>query len=317
MKRLPGAKQQELARAKRQEWATLALRLSVVAALYGVVGNSQALSAIWLKSLWALWPPAAFLVAVALERRPTGRRFPFGFYRAVSIGFMTSALSLVAMGVYLLVAGLQSHVIHDPDKLPAIGQSAPWWAWPGWWVIAALAYSLLVPGVIGRRRLTHARNLHDKGLYADASMGKVNALAAATAMAGVVGIGLGAPALDIVATLVIGAGIFIQGLRHLYTAVCDLMDEMPRTLGTNQLDPLAETIRCHLKAAPGVAAAYVRLREEGRMLTGIGQVELDAATADLYDLARLRDTILTLDWRLIDFQIAPSVTRTNGPADAD
>ena len=309
MRPLPADKQQELASARRQEWATLALRASVIAVLYGVVGNSQALSAIWLKSLWALWPPAAFLIAVALERRPASRRFPFGFYRAVSIGFLTSALSLVAMGVYLLVAGLQSHVVHAPDKLPAIGQNAAWWQWLGWWVIAALAYSLAVPLLIGRRRMTHARNLHDKGLYADASMGKVNALAAATALVGVVGIGIGAPALDIAATLVIGAGIFTQGTVHLYTAVCDLMDEMPRTLGTNRLDPLAENIRRRLTEAPGVATARVRLREEGRMLTGIGLVELDTATTEVDDLARLRDVILALDWRLIDFQIAPTTAR--------
>ena len=140
-------------------------------------------------------------------------------------------------------------------------------------------------------------------------MGKVNALAAATALVGVVGIGIGAPALDIAATLVIGAGIFTQGTVHLYTAVCDLMDEMPRTLGTNRLDPLAENIRRRLTEAPGVATARVRLREEGRMLTGIGLVELDTATTEVDDLARLRDVILALDWRLIDFQIAPTTAR--------
>ena len=191
-RRLPADKEKELAAARRQEWATWGLRLTVIAALYGVVGNSQALSAIWFKSLWALWPPLAFLAASALERRPPSRRFPFGFYRAVSIGFLTSALSLVAMGAYLIVSGLQSHVLDDPDKLATISAMPAWWQWPGWWVVAALAYSMAVPLVIGRRRKAHAINLHDKGLYADASMGQVNWMAAATAICGVLGIGLGA-----------------------------------------------------------------------------------------------------------------------------
>ena len=304
-RRLPADKEKELAAARRQEWATWGLRLTVIAALYGVVGNSQALSAIWLNSLWALWPPLAFLAASALERRPPSRRFPFGFYRAVSIGFLTSALSLVAMGAYLIVSGLQSHVLDDPDKLATISAMPAWWQWPGWWVVAALAYSMAVPLVIGRRRKTHAINLHDKGLYADASMGQVNWMAAATAICGVLGIGLGVAWLDIAATLLIGVAVFGQGLRHLYTAICDLMDEVPRELGSHRITPLVARIHRQIQAEPWVETVRVRLREEGRMLTGIALICPDESRARLVDMEALRDTITDLDWRLLDFQLVP------------
>ncbi len=281
------------------------LRISVVVALYTALGSSQALQAIWLKSLWALLPPFAFLAAVHIEAKPPTRRFPYGFYRAGTIAFLASALALTCMGLYLLLAGARSLVEHHQPGLTPIDAAGGWSHWPGWWIIAALVYSAAVPWVIGRRRQQLAISLHDKVLYADASMGRVNWLSGSAAIVGVLGIGLGAWWLDFAATLFIGVDVTWQGARHLRTAVCDLSDEVPRRVGSHALDPLGGQIQDYLRSLDWVADVRIRMREEGRLLTGIALVQ-PAGGHDLiarFDQARL--DIEAMDWRLLDFHLVP------------
>ena len=302
---LPADKRKALRRALRIEWLTLVLRISVVAVLYLALGTAQALTAIWLKSLWALLPPLAFIVACRIERlRPTPR-FPYGFYRAGTIAFLSGALALSAMGLYLLYVALRGL---GELKHPALGAlwSQPLLQWPGWPVLAALTYSMLVPVIAGRSRQRLAIDLHDKGLYADATMGRASWLAGGAAIVGVVGIGLGLWWADFIATLLIGADILRHGGRHLYTAVCDLIDEVPRELGSSRVDPLGGRIRDRLNSLAWISDARVRLREEGRRLTGIAFVCPQADTpALLTQLAEARADIQAMDWRLLDFELVP------------
>lgn len=302
---LPDDKQQDLARAKRQEWGTLALRLTVVAALYAALDSSQALHAVWLKTLWSLLPPAAFLTASRIEAWPPTARFPYGFYRAGSIAFLTSALALTCMGGYLIFAGARSLIEHHHPSLQTIDAVGGPLHWAGWWIILALAYSVAVPWIIGRRREQLAIALHDKGLHADASMGRVNWLAGSAAIVGVLGIGLGVWWLDFVAALVIGVDVISHGLRHLHTAICDLIDEIPRRIGSHQLDPLGAEIRDYLDQCTWVRDVRVRLREEGRLLTGIALVCPHERIASLDDFEAAREAIEAMDWRLLDFQLVP------------
>ncbi|WP_158583398.1 cation transporter [Salinisphaera sp. Q1T1-3] len=302
---LPEDKRVELRSACGLEWTTLALRITVVIALYAVIGHSQALAAIWLKSLWALLPPIAFLAAVHIESRPPTARFPFGFYRAGSIGFLTAALALTAMGGYLVIAGAHSLIAGTKPGLMTFAAAGGPLQWPGWWLVAALAYSVAVPFVLGRRRSAHAIALHDKGLYADASMGHMNWVAGVIAILGVLGLGLGIWWVDFMATVIIGVHITSQGLRHLRTAVCDLMDEIPRRIGSSEVDPLGARIRAHLADEAWVADVHVRLREEGRLLTGIALICPNENQATLADFESARATIVAMDWRLLDFQLVP------------
>jgi len=303
---LPAEQQTALARAVRIEWFTLALRTSVVVALYAALGSTQALSAVWLKSLWALLPPIAFLVACRVEQLPPRPRFPYGSYRATTIAFLSTALALSAMGLYLLYAGAHGLLEASHPQLKLIWQSPTPIQWSGWPMIAALAYSILVPVILGRRRQKLAIELHDKGLYADATMGRASWLAGGAAIVGVLGIGVGLWWADFVATLVIGADILRHGARHGYTAVCDLIDEVPRKLGTSAVDPLGATIREHLEALDWVADVRVRLREEGRQLTGIAFVCPHEPIEDMLTrLDQTRADIENLDWRLLDFELVP------------
>lgn len=282
----------------------MGLRLSVVVLLGLVLGTSQALHAIWLKSLWSLWPPAAFLLAYRIEQKPPTPRFPFGFYRAGSISFLSASLALVCMGGYLLFAGARALIeTHHPSLAPIWAHHG--WHWRGWPVIAALLYSMAVPTVLGRFRQGLAATIHDKGLFADATMGRMSWVAGGAAVVGVLGIGLDLWWADFVATLFIGLYVSWYGMRHLYTAVCDLIDEIPRRIGSHQLDPLGGQIRQYLRSLPWVSDVRVRLREEGRLLTGVALIyptDEDELLARL-DAARLH--IESLDWRLLDFQLVP------------
>lgn len=302
---LPAAKKRELTTAQRQEWGTLVLRVTVVFALYAALGSSQALHAVWLKSLWALLPPMAFLAAARVESWPPTQRFPYGFYRAGSIAFLTSALALTCMGGYLIFAGARSLLAHHQPSLPTIDAVGGPAHWAGWWIIAALAYSVAVPWIIGRRRQQLAIDLHDKGLYADASMGRVNWLAGSAAIIGVLGIGCGVWWLDFAAALVIGLDITWHGVRHLYTAVCDLIDEVPRRIGSSELDPLGARIRDYLDERDWIRDVRVRLREEGRLLTGIALICPYEDDASLARFEAAREAIEAMDWRLLDFQLVP------------
>lgn len=301
---LPAPIQAALTRARRLEWITLGLRLSVLGALFLVLGQSQALHAIWLKNLWSLWPPAAFLLACRVERRTPTPRFPYGFHRAGTIAFLSSGIALTCMGIYLLFNGLQTLVEdHHPGLGPIWAQNG--WHWQGWAVIAALAYSVAVPTVLGRFRRPLAAKIHDKGLFADATMGRMDWLSGGIAIIGVLGIGLDLWWADFVAALVIGAHIAWHGGRHLQTAICDLIDEVPRQIGSHQLDPLGEDIHQYLTSLSWVSDVRVRLREEGRLLTGVALIR---PVNDEVPMTRLDDArvhIESMDWRLLDFQLVP------------
>lgn len=302
--RLPAAIQAALTRARRLEWITLGLRLSVLFALFFSLGQSQALHAIWLKNLWSLWPPIAFLLACRIEHRPATPRFPYGFHRAGTIAFLSSSLALTAMGGYLLTSGLQALIAaHHPDLGPIWGRQSGYW--DGWLIIATLAYSIAVPTLLGRFRRPLAARIHDKGLFADATMGRMDWLSGGTAIIGVLGVGLDLWWADFVATLIIGGLIAGYGIRHLHTAICDLIDEVPRQIGSHRLDPLGENIRQYLISLPWVREARVRLREEGRLLAGVALIRPLSGDVDVTRLDAARAHIESMDWRLLDCQLVP------------
>src|SRR3546814_1730693 len=93
-------------RARRLAWWTIAYLVSVGVVLYLVLGPSQAMRAAWLETVFSIATPDLFLVSGPIARRPADRRFPFGYYRWVSIAFLCAALALVGLGSYLVVTGV-------------------------------------------------------------------------------------------------------------------------------------------------------------------------------------------------------------------
>jgi cation diffusion facilitator family transporter len=301
---LPPGKQRALARAKRLEWITLAYLASAVFALFLTLGSSQAMKAAWLEDMLSFVPPIAFLVSARVARRGPDHRYPFGYHRATTIAYLCGSLALLTLGGVLLADSLAALIAAEH---PTIGTVAPFGQpiWLGWLMLPALLYSAVPVVFIGRAKLKLARELHDKVLYADATMNKADWLTASAAMLGVVGIGFGLWWADAVAAAVISLDIAHDGIKHLRASVGDLMDRTPRTVDYRREDPLPERLERFLAELPWVREVAVRVREQGHVYFAEALVvaaDDDALTdriADAVDRAR------QLDWRLHELVLMP------------
>lgn len=98
---LPPQKQKARKRANRLEWITIAVQLSVVILLYFVLGSSQAMKAAWSDDLLSIIPPAAYLISRQFTKKQPNQRFPYGYYRAVTVAYFVAAAVIAFVGVSL------------------------------------------------------------------------------------------------------------------------------------------------------------------------------------------------------------------------
>ena len=302
--RLPPEKERTRDRARRLEWWTIGFMLSIILVLFMTMGNSQAMRTAWIEDILTLIPPLAFLVATRWARRPPDERYPYGYYRAVSIAFLVASAALLSFGVFLLYDSVRALLSGDH---PTIGTFTLFGepVWLGWVMIAALVYSAIPPVILGHMKLPLARDLHDKVLHADADMNKADWLTAVAAIAGILGIAFGYWWADAAAAAVISLDVVHDGWRNVSQVVRDLMDEVPTRVGSDEPDPLPQRVKRALEQKPWVREAEVRFREEGHVFTGEGFVVVEDET----DLVRRMDEasreIEGLDWRLYDFAVVP------------
>lgn len=305
---LPPEKREILQKAIKLEWITIAYFVSVVTLIYLALGSSQAMKAAWIEDILGFIPPITFLVASRLRYRKPNARFPYGYHRSISIGFLCAALALLVMGIY---------VVYDSGtrlltfEHPSIGIVQPFGrpVWLGWMMLLALAWGLVPPLILGRMKLSIARELHDKILFADAEMNRADWLTAGAAMLGVVLIWFGFWWADSIAAIVIGLDIVRDGAKTTRRAVSDLMDSRPESVEGDQPSDLPERVEDELRSLEWVREVRVRMREEGHVFYGdaIVVVEDQAGLASQIDEATER--ILALDWRIYDFLIAPCTSK--------
>src|SRR4051794_36330229 len=93
--------QQDLARARRLEWLSIAYLCSTVTILILVMSGSQALKTEFVADALTLTPPMLFLVGDRISAREPTETYPFGYERAVSAGYLGASLALLATGAYL------------------------------------------------------------------------------------------------------------------------------------------------------------------------------------------------------------------------
>ena len=171
--RLPDEQERLRQEAIRLEWMTIAFMTSIIAVMYLVLGQSQAMKTAWIEDMLALVPPIAFLVSTHLEIKDPNERFPYGFFRSVSIAYLLSSTALLVMGAYLLVDSVVKLVSASHPTIGGVelfGQQI----WLGWLMIAVLIYSIIPPLLLGRKKLPLGEQLHDKVLYTDAKMNKAD-----------------------------------------------------------------------------------------------------------------------------------------------
>jgi cation diffusion facilitator family transporter len=301
---MPADKEEKLRRAQWLEWATIGFMLSIIAVIGLTLGSSQAMKAAWIEDILSLVPPIAFLVAVRFRSKEPNERFPWGYRRAMSIAFLVAALALFAFGAYILVDSVLKLIAAEHPTIGTIeifGRQI----WAGWLMIAALAYSIVPPVILGHLKLPLAKELHEKVLHTDAEMNKADWMTGAAAILGIVGIGYGFWWADAAAAGIISLDIVKDGVQNLKQAVLDLMDEECTIVGEDKKDPLEDLMKSELEKFDWVKKAKVRLREEGDVLTGEAFVVPRDETNLLENLERADEQIRSLDWRIYDVSIVP------------
>jgi cation diffusion facilitator family transporter len=311
-RRLPEKQQKALRRTRWLQVIWLVALSSIIAAMYFALGSSQAMKTAWIEDLLSFVPPVAFLVASWIEDWPPSDRFPLGFIRVTSIGYLVSAVALGGVGLFLIVDSSMALIQREH---PTIGSVEMFGVtlWLGWLMIAALLYSVVLPVIFGRLKMRHARELNDKILFADALMNKADWMTGAAAIAGVLGIGLGWWWADAVAAMVIALDVLHDGVKHTGAAIRDLSDEMPRTIDDRQFDPLTDRLQNYVSALPWVRDSRLRLRHEGRFLTGTVYVVPWDGPVSPERVENAEAEIIDLDWRIHDVSIMPR-TRLEDPA---
>jgi divalent metal cation (Fe/Co/Zn/Cd) transporter len=286
-------------------WATIGYYMIDATIMYLVAGRSQAMKANWLQDAFAIVPPIGFLIANHVVFARPNPRFPYGYHRAVSVAFFFSAIALLGLGIYLVIDSLIPFVKAEHPTIGGVKMFGRVF-WLGWLMMAASLFSSAIPPFfLGRAMIKPARVTHDKVLYSNAQMNKAGWLAAASAIVGVAGIGLGYWWADYVAALVISLLVLRDAYRNLKTAVLTLMDETPQTTDFTATDPTQARILAYLKGLDWVKDAEVRVREEGHVLFGNAIVVPSDRRGLTGKLRRAVDGVKALDWRIYDFSIMP------------
>ncbi len=296
---LPEEKKALFARARRLEWATIAVLASIVVVVGLSMGSSQAMKTAWAEDLLSLVPPICFLVAARFRHRRPNARFPFGFHRSMTLAFLGASMALTAVGALLFFDGASSLIRAERPTIGTMrlfGQSV----WQGWIMVAAAVYGGIPPVILGRMKRRIAPELHDKALHADAAMNSADWQTAVATLLGVIGIGAGVWWADGAAALVISASILWDGARNTKQVFADLMDQTP--YGVERAHPLDVPARLEdaLRALPWVRDARARLRENGHLFMGDVTVVPTDERAPLLRSEEAQRCVRAVDWRLRD-----------------
>jgi cation diffusion facilitator family transporter len=298
---IPAEIEADIKRAVRLECWTIAWMASIIVLIGLVMGSSQAMKTAWIEDILSLVPSLVFLLALHFERKPPTDRFPYGYHRVNSLAFLVAAVALSVMGAVLLVESAVSLIHAEHVTIPPVllfGEEI----WLGWLMVAALAYSIVPPVILGRMKLPLARRLQDEVLHTDALMQKADWMTGLAGIAGIVGIGLGYWWADAVAAGIISFSI-LHGITALRIAVAELADGAPRELGGTRLEEEAGALRARLlELYPG---ADVRLRDSGRFI--LAQV-CGVAPPGPVDLDSLWPGKPERSWRFAQLSFAPGTT---------
>jgi divalent metal cation (Fe/Co/Zn/Cd) transporter len=302
-------------KAVRLEWITLAYLVTAVVLIFFTLGSSQAMKGAWLEDMLSLAPPAAFLIANRVRYQAPNARFAFGYHRAVEIGYLTAALALLFMGLYLIVDSALKLLAGDHPSIGMV-ELFDWQVWLGWLMLGALVWSAIPAVILGRMKIKLAAELHDKVLYADAQMNKADWMTATAAMVGVVGIGVGLWWLDAVAAIVIGSDILHDGVKYTSAAMRDLLDGRPRRYDEEAEHPVNAEIRETVAHAGWIKEAAVRLRDTGHVFNvEILAVPVDGADDPIAAAEELTTRLRDVDWKVQDVVVAVVRSLEDAPED--
>lgn len=293
-----------LARARRLAWWSLGYTASAALVLYLTMGSSQAMRTSFFEDVVSMVPACAFLLASRIALRSPSRRYPYGFHSAISIGYLTAALALVAMGGFLLteaVIKIASGTRTTIGGMTLFGHTV----WAGWPMLIALVYTSVPSVIFGHMKMKIAPKLHDKILLADAQMMKADWMAELATAFGVIGIGLGFWWADPLAAFLVSLDILHDGVTNVGNAVTDLIKERPKKTDGSGFEPLPEEVTAFLRSLDWVEDASVRMREDGHVFFGEAYVIPRSMHCLTQNIAKAAQDAKSLNWRLHDLVITP------------
>ena len=307
--RFPEEQWEQRRKAGRLAWLSIVLLTIGAVVLAFALGQSQAMKTAWVSDILTAVPPMALLVAMRFELRPPSERFPYGYFRSISIAFLVTAAVLSVIGLYLHYDSLGKLI---RQERPPIGTTELFGHqfWTGWMMIAALSFSLSVGVLLGRLKRPVAKKLHDKELQAEAQMNRAEWMSEGAAIVGILLVGFGHWWGDAVAAAFISVEIVRDGWTNMRQVVGDLMDESPTIMGEHELEDLPKQVRAAAERLEWVERAGVRLREQGHVLTGdVLVVPRDGEALRGSELAALVEQaaaeLCKVDWRLHGLTIMP------------
>jgi cation diffusion facilitator family transporter len=289
-----------LKRAERLEWLTIGWMASVLAVMTLAMGGSEAFATALIEDWLSLVPAVVFLIAVRLERRGPTRRFPFGFHRVNSLAFLIAAVALFFVGGLLLFESLMTLAKAEHPTIAPVSVFGHQ-VWAGWVMIAALAYSVVPPFVLGRMKQPVAKALHDKVLHTDALMQRADWMTGLAGIVGILGVGFGYWWADATAASFIAFSVVRDGIRSLRIAAAELIDGAPRAIDSDEIAPDAQAVHDWLAAR--FPDARIELRETGRYIRAVvvGATPPQDFDKDEADIPGLTDR-----WRLERVSFSPS-----------
>src|SRR3954447_7792888 len=148
--RVPNA-ERELKKARKLAWTSIVYICSTIVLLFFVMSGSQALKTEMSGELLSLIPPILFLIGDKVSRREPNERYPFGYERAVSAGYVGAAVALLGVGAFLLFDGaMKLAMLEHPTigDFPLFGQVV----WTGWLGIGGLPWSSIPAVFLGRAK---------------------------------------------------------------------------------------------------------------------------------------------------------------------
>jgi divalent metal cation (Fe/Co/Zn/Cd) transporter len=305
----------ELHKAHWLAWLSIVYICSTIILLFFVMSGSQALKTEMTGEFLSLIPPSLFLVGDRISRREPNEKYPFGYERAVSAGYVGAAVALLLVGVYLLFDGGMKLAMREH---PTIGGFSLFGhvVWTGWLGIAVLLWSSIPAFFLGRAKRKCADVLHDKTLAADAEINAADWQSAAAAIVGLVLVAFGLWWGDALAGVLISLEIMRSGWTELKTALGDVMDRRPLTLDTKDEDPVTAKLTEFVRRQPWIEDAVVRVRERGREFTAEAHVVPKSDQLSIEEISRTGELACKIDPRLADVTIAPVKTLPDDVAKA-
>jgi cation diffusion facilitator family transporter len=301
---IPEDKKNALQRARRIEWASLAALVSIVLLLAFVMGASQTMKAMWVEDTLSLIPSMAFLIGFRFRQKQPDEEFPYGYRRAVLIGFLCGAVALFGFGVYLFGDSVFKLIKREHPTVQTIGLFGTR-VWLGWVMIAAMIYSVIPPFILGRMKQPLAKELHDKSLQTSAVLDKGDWLSGLAGVAGLLGIAWGFWWADSAAAAFISYEIIGDGWENLRNSVEQLMNKRPTQVESKEPDPTPQKVSDALERLPWVQEARVRLREDGDVFVGEAFIiprDEDHLLDRVHEAAKVAESV---DWRMHEISIVP------------